>query len=66
MDFMSLSTSSVRLSLSEDMRASLQRLISTTQTDIDITRIIVFGVTRDHARKIQLYIHQYRVGQEDV
>ena len=64
MDFMSLSTSSVRLSLSEDMRASLQRLISTTQTDIDI--IIVFGVTRDHARKIQLYIHQYRVGQEDV
>ncbi|KAK8812939.1 hypothetical protein WA538_005211, partial [Blastocystis sp. DL] len=59
-DFMSLSTSSVRLSLSEDMRASLQRLISTTQTDIDITKIIVFGVTRDHARKIQLYIHQYR------
>lgn len=66
MDFMSLSTSSVRLSLSEDMRASLQRLISTTQTDIDITKIIVFGVTRDHTRKIQLYIHQYRVGQEDV
>lgn len=63
---MSLSTSSVRLSLSEDMRASLQRLISTTQTDIDITKIIVFGVTRDHTRKIQLYIHQYRVRQEDV
>ena len=56
---MSLSTSSVHLSLSEDMRASLQRLISTAQTDIDMTKVIVFGV-----RKIQLYIHQYRVGQE--
>ena len=59
---MSLSTSSVRLSLSEDMRASLQRLVITAQTDIDVTRIVVFGVTREHARKIQLYIHQYRVG----
>lgn len=62
---MSLSTSSVRLSLSEDMRSSLQRLINTTQTDIDVTKIIVFGVTRDHARKIQQYIHQYRVGSKD-
>lgn len=62
---MSQATSSVRLSLSEDMQTSLRRLIDTAQTDVDVTKLVALGVTRDHAGKIHQYIHQYRVGARD-